>query len=220
MKKRILPTIISVFILLIGTCGFAQDYDLIVTTKGDSIACRIDSITDTHIYFEMKSQNKWTHTHLGLTGVSEYKRNSISKKQYVFKESTSIIESLKPAPATSIRDIPKNSIYVGILTLSYGRMIPIKNVGICLAGGVSFVAALFGDDVMLMNEISLLAGGGIKHFFEPGILLVTNFDTILLGPRLGYRYQGSDGFLFRAGVTFSSDDGLSVMPGLSIGYSF
>jgi len=71
-----------------------------------------------------------------------------------------------------------------------------------------------------MNEISLLTGGGVKHFFEPGILLVTNFEAVFWGPRLGYRYQGSDGFLFRAGVTFSYDDGLSVGPALSIGYSF
>jgi len=219
MKKRILSPAISVVILLIATCGFAQDYDLIVTTKGDSIACRIDSITDTHIYFEMKSQNKWTHTHLGLTGVSEYKRNSISKKQYVFKESTSIIESPKPASPGSMLDIQRNSVYIGILSFSYSRLIPGKKVGLNLAGGVSFAAALFAEDVMFMGEISLLTGG-TKHFFEPGFLYATDFEISLPMVRAGYRYQGSDGFLFRAGVTFGYDDGLSVGPALSIGYSF
>ncbi len=71
MKKMILPPAISVVILLVATCGFAQDLDLIVTTKGDSIVCRIDSITETNIYFEMKSQNKWAHTQIGLTDVSQ-----------------------------------------------------------------------------------------------------------------------------------------------------
>ncbi len=51
MNKKILPSFLSVFFLLLVTCGLSQDYDLIVTTKGDSIACRIDSINDTHIYY-------------------------------------------------------------------------------------------------------------------------------------------------------------------------
>ena len=39
MNKIILPSVFSVFFLLLVTCGLSQDYDLIVSTKGDSIAC-------------------------------------------------------------------------------------------------------------------------------------------------------------------------------------
>ena len=220
MNKKILFSVFSVFLLLLVTCGYSQDYDLIVTAKGDSIACRIDSINDTHIYYEMKSHGTWIHTHISKSDASEYKRNSIDKKQYVFKESTSIIESLKPAPGTSIRDIPKNSVYVGILSINYSRMIAGEHVGVNLAGGLNFVLTLWGKGVMFMGEISLLTGGGTKHFFEPGFGIVTDFDDTGLGVRAGYRYQGPDGFLFRAGILLGYDDGLSGMPALSIGYSF
>ncbi len=219
MNKKILSPVFSVFFLLLVTCGLSQDNDLIVTTKGDSIACRIDSITKTHIYFEMKSQNNWAQTHIGLTDVSEYKRNAIDKKQFEFKAGTSIIESPKPASPGSIRDIQKNSVYVGILTLSYARMIPGEHVGINLAGGINFFVALFGGGVLFMGEISLLTGG-TKHFFEPGLLMAMNSEVFLPMVRTGYRYQGPDGFLFRAGILLAYDDGLSGLPALSIGYSF
>jgi hypothetical protein len=116
-------------------------------------------------------------------------------------------------------DIQRNSVYIGILSFSYSRLIPGKKVGLNLAGGLSFAAVAFGDDVMFMGEISLLTGG-TKHFFEPGFLIATSFDTTLPMVRTGYRYQGPDGFLFRAGILLGYDDGFSGGPALSIGYSF
>ena len=220
MKNKIISSAFTFFFLFLVASGYAQDYDLIVTAKGDSIACHIDTITETHIYFEMKSQNNWAKTHMGLTDVSEYKRNAIHKKQFVFKAGSSIIESPKPVSPDSIRDLQKNSVYVGILSLSYARMIPVKHAGINLAGGLSFLGALFGEAVMFMGEISFLTGGGTKHFFEPGFLIVTNFDDTFPMMRTGYRYQSPDGFLFRAGILLGYDDGFSGLPALSIGYSF
>ena len=70
---------------------YSQNLDLIVTTKGDSIACRIDSITESHLYFEMNTQNKWVHTNIENEKVAEYKQNAIDKKLYNFKSGTSII---------------------------------------------------------------------------------------------------------------------------------
>jgi hypothetical protein len=110
MNKIILPSVFSVFFLLLVTCGLSQDYDLIVSTKGDSIACRIDSISETHIYFEMKSQNNWAQTHIGKTDVSEYQRNAISRKLFVFKPGTSIIES--PRQQSSVRGYYHESRYL------------------------------------------------------------------------------------------------------------
>ena len=221
MNKKILPSVFSVVILLVATCGFAQDYDLIVTTKGDSIACRIDSITETHIYFEMKSQNKWAQTHTGLTDVSEYKRNAIDKEQFVFKAGTSIIESPKPASPASIRDIQRNSVYVGILTVNYSRMIPGDRVVFTVAGGLSSI-----DTLGLLVESTLLIGRG-KHFFEPGIMGAYSPVSYGVFIRAGYRYQGPKGFLFRSalllGYLYYDVDGpyvVNLLPALSIGYSF
>ncbi len=98
-------------------------------------------------------------------------------------------------------------------------MIPGGPVGINLAVGLSFLGAVFGYELQYMGEISLLTGG-TKHFFEPGFLIVTDFDDTFPGVRMGYRYQRPDGLLFRAGILLGYDDGLSGLPALSIGYSF
>jgi len=69
MKKLVLLSLIVFFHQL----SFSQNFDLIVTKNGDSIACRINSITDTHIYFEMISYKKWIQTNIIITKVEEYK---------------------------------------------------------------------------------------------------------------------------------------------------
>jgi hypothetical protein len=215
MKKMILTPTISVVILLVATCGFAQDYDLIVTTKGDSIACRIDSITETHIYFEMKSQNKWAQTHIGLTDVSEYKRKAINRSEYLFKPGTTIIE------AAYTGYLLRNSVYVGIMSINYSRTIAGNPVGITFGGGLSYFDALG-----LLVESTLLKGRG-KHFFEPGIMGVYSPASYGVFIRAGYRYQGPKGFLFRSalllGYLYTDFDDpyvVNLLPALSIGYSF
>ena len=147
MKKRILSPAISVVILLIATCGFAQDYDLIVTTKGDSIACHIDSITGTHIYYMMKSHGSWIHTHVSSSDVSEYKQDVIDKKKYQFKPGTTIIDSSNPESLYSVR---KNSVYVGILSINYARMFPLsKTVGFTLGVFYALKISFWPDDFRL-----------------------------------------------------------------------
>ena len=220
MMKKILPITLSAIFLFMVTCGLAQDYDLIVRTKGDSIACRIDSITESYIYFEMKRLNIWAHTHIEKTEVSQYKRNAINKKQFIFEPGSSIIKSPKPVPAASMRDIQKNSVYVGILSINYSRMIPGDQVMFTVGGGLSFAPAAFdAGSVALMAETTLLKGG-IKHFFEPGLLVF--IDSHIFAPmvRLGYRFQDPGGFLLRAGLLFTYMDGFTLLPALSIGYSF
>ncbi len=84
-------------------------------------------------------------------------------------------------------------------------MIPGERIGVSLTGGFSFVTALDEGGMGFMIESTLLSGG-IKHFFEPGVLLYFEKDTFWPMVRIGYRYQGLDGF--------------SVLPAVSVGYSF
>jgi len=229
MKHEILSAVIAFFFLFIGVKCYSQDYDLIVTAKGDSIACRIDSITDTHIYFEMKSQNNWAQTHMGLSDVSQYKRDAIFKKEFVYKTGTSIIEKSKPVLPASIRDIQKNSVYAGILSINYARMFPAGDrVGISFGGGLYHF-----DATGVVGEISVLVGG-VKHFFEPGLmgvyLLVSSpppdepeedSPPGAASIRFGYRYQGPGGLLIRAAPNVVYyDSHVYLAPALSIGYSF
>jgi len=72
----------------------------------------------------------------------------------------------------------------------------------------------------LMVESTLLTGGGTKHFFEPGVMWFYHAD--FNGPmiRAGYRYQGAEGFLLRAGIFITYFDELGAGLTLSVGYSF
>jgi len=197
-----------------------RDLDLIVTIKGDSIACRIDSINDTHIYYEMKSNYVWIHTQIDLNSVSHYAKSAIEKGQYKYEPGTTIIR------AEITDDIRRNSIYAGIGTINYARTFGAPAV-ITLGSGLIFAP------LGIMLESTLLIGG-TKHYFEPGINVficydpstgaITDFYGVPLAGgsiRIGYRYQGPEGFLFRIGpqlIIFSGEVG--ILPAASIGYSF
>ena len=212
MKK----IIILGFSLLFQISSFSQNLDLIVTTSGDSIACRIDSITDYRIYFEMKDYNNWIHTDIFKSKVVEYKRNSINKKLFVFKSGTSYIESTKNINSpTSMFDIRKNSVYnETILIFCYERITPVRDkFGIAIKGGI-----MIFDPFFIIGEVATVSGGP-KHFFETGIGGVIDpfSDLNYLTLRFGYRYQSPKGFLFKASPIISKD---FIVPLIAIGYAF
>lgn len=229
LTNKFITSAITVLLLFTGVLSYSQDYDIIVTVKGDSIACRIDSITDKYIYFEMKSQNIWAQTHIELTDVLEYRHDAVLRKEYRFKTGTSIIESRKPAIPTSVRDIQKNSVYIGILSLNYARMFPAgDHLGFTVGGGLYHM-----DATGIVGEASVIAGG-VRHFFESGVMGV-NFFGITPTPdpeddrhfggavsvRMGYRYQSLGGLLLRGAPNFIfADGGFFVFCALSVGYSF
>lgn len=216
--------------------AYSQDYDLVVTITGDSIACRIDSTTDASIYFEMKHNNNWIHTSINRNEVIEYKYGVIDKKMVVFKPGTSYILSLMK-PVDSILDLPKNSLYVSshVLTFDafYERTISINNKPRLLAGGGIMQVVAFGDETNPVGKIGCLLGG-YKHFFETGIVIAPLGENVadILVPVAGYRYQNPKGFLFRFDIMLFMDSGTAKdgsgdkwfavypIPGIALGYSF
>jgi hypothetical protein len=219
MKKLLLIIIIIIY----HSYAYTQDYDLIVKSNGDSIACRIDSITDTHIYFEMKSKEYWKHTHINKADVKEFQYNVIYKKTYVFKEGTSIIETHKLRPK-SMLGIKKNAIsiettlYLALL-LSYEIMFPLNNFsGINVRGGYGRGIDWEGGGYFLGESTLLL--GGPKHIAELGLSIY----CLDMGPpeaypfvRVGYRFQGNKGILIKPALYLNN---WIKMPSLSIGFSF
>lgn len=211
---------ISIFFCILFN-SYAQDYDLIVTIQGDSIACNIDSIADAVIYFEMKYNNNWVNTSIYRNEVANYEYDTINRKLYVFRQGSSYIESPRPV---SIRGLPRNSVYAGAISINYSRLIPGDRLDFTVAGGFQFaVPGLQAETTMLI--------GRTKHYFEPGIMVYHSFMEIydelvrLTMIRLGYRYQGPKGFLIRIVPMLVWDfniDDLYVMPAGSIlmGYSF
>ncbi len=119
MKNLLLMFILITVLGLV----YSQDYDLIVKSDGDSIACHIDSITDTHIYFEMKSNNYWKHTHISKASVIEIQYNAINKRAFVFRPGTSIIDKIyEPTSKLNAVKTDAFSLIVGVFVLKYEKV--------------------------------------------------------------------------------------------------
>lgn len=126
----------------------------------------------------------------------------------------------------TMRSLPGNSLYFGFLSINLSRMIPADRFAIVFAVGVSFVPnSLFGDDfgIGFVAETTLLTSG-TKHFFEPGLMAYytpQNNGFFLPMIRIGYRFQGPKGFLFRTGIMLNNGEDLNhILPAISIGLSF
>lgn len=221
MKPLYLSSVVAVLLVMLVPQSHAQDLDLIITSKGDSIACHIDSITDTHVYFEMKIMSRWTSTYIRLAEVSEMEENAIHKGQYLYQPGTSIIDS------EISKQIRRNSFYAGILSLNYSRRFGIRGV-VTLGCGLVWI-----DTPGIVLESTYL-NGKTRHFLETGVSIFWLFDaeegetaefygqTMIGGAvRIGYRYQGFKGLLIRAAPQLIFFDGaLALLPALSLGYSF
>ena len=59
MKQMLIPMLL----FLMHFSSYSQKLDLIVTARGDSVACKIDSITESQIFFQMKIVNWFTKFH-------------------------------------------------------------------------------------------------------------------------------------------------------------
>jgi hypothetical protein len=77
MKKLI---IIGLFIVF-HICSYSQNLDLIVTTNGDSIACKIDKLSEKYIYYVIKIDDKRFPNQLKKDLIADYWINS-NKKMY------------------------------------------------------------------------------------------------------------------------------------------
>ena len=111
-KKRLTMKrlILIGFLTVIHLFSSSQNLDLIVNISGDSIACKIDSITDTQIYFEVKVSKKWIHTYYFKNLVKELQYGVINEKLHDFTLGTSYIKSKVKIPQYSIENIQNASL--------------------------------------------------------------------------------------------------------------
>ena len=133
----------------------------------------------------------------------------------------------------------KNSIYyqiggIMIASLNYGRYFSISekngfvaSCGFCVSSGEGYSLIPCEENFMIYIEGNYLLGGP-KHFLELGYSY--EFTEPLHQPRLGYRYQGEGGFLFRGALVYltqntkeffyDEDSKRILFIGLSFGYCF
>lgn len=221
--------------------SYGQYYDLIVTTESDSIACRIDSITDTHIYFEMKNLGRWTHTHADKTDIVEYKRDAIDKRLFVFKTGTSYVESYKLQISTENKPGIAGFIELGGKGYYSANIdFRIKNNHRLSIGITELDYAYYNKSTGHSTDGSFLSPGIMYYYiagrgpsyFELGAGMSTSYrfdldyspeDHILsFHGVIGYRYQKKDGFLFRTGFTpfYRPNSWFLPLFGISLGYSW
>jgi len=163
----------AILLFSLASIAYPQNFDLIVKSNGDSIACRIDSITNTKVYFEMKFHYSWTHTDINISDCIEYRMDAIKKESVVFKPGTSYIMPV----AEQLNNIKKvsyfrrNTMYgtVGFVMLylaihgNYERLLwepqrgPFRSVWVRVGGGL-FSDAYGGDGTNIISGLTMLTG--------------------------------------------------------------
>lgn len=206
----------------------SQEFDLIVDNKGDSIVCHIDSITDTHIYFEMKFNNIWIHTNYNRDSVFDYNYDFSYNHEVYFKTGTTIIRKNPPFIIRVLKNpMPKNSVYlsgnipIGVFINYERKFYPKKgkiSYGIQL--GYSRDKA-YHDGIHESNhyyytaKTGFLIGRNIHHFEGNFGIIIQDTGDPLLKPtiELGYRFNIAKLMLVRVGSFYWEYSG-SLISGL------
>lgn len=175
MLMRVAVSLITC--LLAFSNAFSQSYDLLVTTRGDSIACRIDSISGNKVYFEMKFHDVWIHTELLREECSAIRPGELEKDLIIFQPGTSYIESIIDlSDQENLMSIyRKNTLYGGIgfffifavADINYERLITVPGKGFIKscwirAGSGSYVT-WGGQGRMFILGLTMLSGAGNNH---------------------------------------------------------
>ena len=215
--------------LLITSIASAQKLDLIVTSNGTAIACKIDSITNTEIYFKLKSNgNNWIQIIDNIDNVTSYKYDFIDRKNYIFKNGTSIIDT-----EAKSHSFNKNAVCVSAGTLLvyfsaigfYERIVSKKESD--FLNSKAFARLGFGgytswgdEGTFLLPQFGFLTGAHNSHLEVAAGIYFTRRDSDIsvslpLSGAIGYRYQKPEGnFIGRIGLGFPE----AIY--LSFGFSF
>jgi len=238
-KNFIRKTILVLLLFYIIENANSQIYDLIVTSTGDSIACCIDSVTETHVYFEMKVKNNWIQTNTNLNKVIVYQLKSVNKESIRFKQGTSYILPFDENKARLTNNLNLNALgNASLLSLQY-EVLFFKKPNNFLALGFGFG---FNEDYVQTKRyftipihVTWNKGRKEKHFLEVGLgctLINSSTENFFLYPIIGYRMQPKkfNSIIFGPylsyplGLTpldiFDADDILFICVGMRFGYSF
>lgn len=210
-KKGFLLVFFS--ILFLSNNLKAQNLDLIITYVGDSIACRIDSITPSHIYFEMKYNYKWGPADLQTEEYSEYKLKVINLDNVTFKDGTSFIISYIDRGTPMVNDVYVPPKYqqrkveeiIAAKPKELNKNIIYSNIGsliIYSSISINYERIIFGGDgesyVSLLGRIGyggyVVTDGYTRYTGNIGIVSA----MILTGKNSGH-FEGAIGYMFLQG---------------------
>lgn len=216
-------TAILYLLVSINLLVHSQTYDLIVTNAGDSIACKIDSVSQNKVYFEMKRNGNWLHTHISKSDIIEHKFDEIKKKHVKFEYGSSVIIS-DSLVNTRVSPGKKNVLYGSIDIMSVANAIDINYERMLYYNTNTFISSLwlrFGGGLwtgwtdggsMGLLTLTALTGKNKNHLeFNLGVLSFydkNNYNLYLEQYQNGYGTEPSRSEYFFTG------------PMMSIGYRF
>ena len=208
MKKIFLLLICMFNVALV----FSQHYDMVIKTNGDTIPCKIDSVTPSFMYVTLKFRGKWTQTIINNDQITDYKYNALPKRG---------VHAYSTPPDLEIK---KNAIYgtVGFL-------------GVWAVADINYERLIVERRDKFLNTIWLrVGGGGYAGWDASGPLAIAGF-TLLTGKRnshieahLGlssaYDKTGYDIGLSNARGGYEPEpsrfDYISFAPSCALGYRF
>ena len=219
-------------ILFVTSTSFSQKLDLIVTLNGDSIACQIDSISNSHIFFEMIANDGDTvKTLFEIEKIKEFKEDFIVKKVYDFKPGTSIITGINysiGSKSYSKQNLEQVSLYKLDNYLAKAKKLR-------TTGGILFIAgpllAFAGMGMAIVygyceSQNAFLFGSGVVLFFVGAGATVVGLPILIIGLSRVKRIKNikkftSDGVYFEiAPCTFHNNIARSYQSGITLQIRF
>jgi hypothetical protein len=188
MKKILMCGLL--FVMLVNS--YSQNLDLVVTTNGDSIACKIDSITESAIYLQIKTSGNvnWIQTIYNKKDINLYKYGNIDPSKYAFKDGTSIIAGpVQPVypkkfpNKVTLKNAPNEDLDLYLVkakkTKKKGTVMSIAGPLVATAGGLLAAASftLSGDDGgFVFGSLLFVAGIGTTIVGIP--ILITGSSRV------------------------------------------
>ena len=219
-------------ILLVTSMAFSQKLDLVVTLNGDSIACQIDSISNSHIYFEMVTNGgDRVKTMLEIEKIKEFKEDFIVEKDYNFKPGTSIITGINnniTGRSYSKQNLEQVSLYKLDNYLAKAKKLRTTGGILFIAGPLLAFAGMglayvYGE---IGNENAFLFGSGVVLFFVGTGATVVGLPILIIGLSRVKRIKNikkftSDGIHFEiAPCTFHNNIAGNYQPGITFRIRF
>jgi hypothetical protein len=169
-----------VVVLFFSLYSYSQNLDFVVSTQGDSIICKIDSITDSHIYFERIGKSGGYQQNLPLSLLKSYSYNSITKKHYSFKNGIATLKTFDKNSYKYLKMKYSKQLYSPINTDKYslegaGFLALIPSLGHFYTGeplrGLAFIGGMGGSFVTMVAGYAMAWSGsdlGVPLFFIGG----------------------------------------------------
>ena len=159
MKKMF----VSGLLIAMFVSSYSQNLDLIVTASGDSIACKIDSISESTIYIQIKTtgSEKWFQTIYKTENIIQFQYNCIDPLKYNFKNGTSKIIG---------KAQPKLNLF-----LLKARKTKTTGAIMCIAGPIAATAGI------IITSNSSILGTDSGNWTAGALLALLGFSTTIVG---------------------------------------